>query len=215
MAIRGNRLTVSLLVALVLTIGVGSAGAVAISRHGSDQAEPVGSRVVDGSSSSAVSSMTSSASGPSADAATSAAIASSAAPSGPSTNLTVQLTAAVRSHPRVLEVQQLLQTYFDAINQHNYDSWTQVVTADLRDRQNGEQWLQAYATTVDSSIWINRIQGDPMQVSMAFTSQQDPDLAPKDLAVACIQWTLTYQLAEEDGQLVVGSTSDVGKQKCG
>jgi hypothetical protein len=130
------------------------------------------------------------------------------APVGPSNNLTVQLSPSTRTHARSQDVQQVLQTYFDAINQHDYSSWTQSVTKTLASHQTGQQWLLAYATTVDSSIWMQSMRDDPLQVQIHFTSQQDPDLAPVDLKVGCIHWTLTYQLADQDGRLAIGSTVD-------
>jgi hypothetical protein len=45
-----------------------------------------------------------------------------------------------------------------------------------------------------------------MEVTVQFTSTQEADLAPKDLPVNCIRWTLTYQIVSEHGRLVVGST---------
>lgn len=130
------------------------------------------------------------------------------APPGPSNNLTVQMSPSTRMHPRSQQVQQALQSYFDAINRHDYPSWTQSVTADLAARQSSTQWLQAYATTVDSSIWMQSVRDAQLQVQIRFTSQQDPDLAPTDMKVDCIHWTLTYQMADQDGQLAIGSTVD-------
>lgn len=140
----------------------------------------------------------------------------STAPLGPSNNLTVQMSPATRHHTRSQDVQQALQSYFDAINQHDYASWTQSVTKALASHQTSAQWLQAYATTVDSSIWIKSLRDDPLQVQIRFTSQQDPDLAPADMKVGCIDWALTYQVAEHDGQLTIGSTVDgsVSYVKC-
>ena len=62
----------------------------------------------------------------------------------------------------------------------------------------------------------SRITADPLRVGVHFTSQQDPDLAPKDLPVGCIDWTIVYQIESQDGRLVVGQAvpGSVTKAKC-
>ncbi len=114
------------------------------------------------------------------------------------------------------EIQQLLQGYFDAINQHNYTGWSQSVTGKLAREQSSAQWLDAYATTVDSSIWMQSVSTDPLQVRVRFTSQQDPDLAPKDLPANCIEWAITYRIESQHDHLAIGSTvpGSVSKAKC-
>ena len=230
LATRSHRLTIALLTGLVVVLVAGGASAVAVARHQHrSSADATIDRTAQTSTSSSKAPTTSRRSGgphpattsaagvarSSAVAASSAAESSarpetdpSTAPVGPSNNLTVMMSPAVRSHPRSQEVQQLMQAYFDAINQHDYASWTQSVAGALVTRQNDQQWLLAYATTVDSSIWMQSMSDDPLQVEMKFTSQQDADLAPSDLQVDCIHWTLAYQLATEGGHLVVGSTVD-------
>jgi len=126
------------------------------------------------------------------------------------------MAPTARSHQASGSIQQLLQNYFDALNQHNYGSWTQSVTTSMAAHESSASWLQAYATTVDSSIWMQSIKDDPLQVTIHFTSQQDADLAPKNLQVPCIRWTLTYQVAQQDGGLAIGSTvpGSVSATKC-
>ncbi|WP_157695591.1 RAD23 family protein [Nakamurella panacisegetis] len=231
MATRSHRLTIALLAGLVVVLVAGGASAVAVSRH--EQRSSADGTIGRTTQSTAGPSATaprptssgrtrhsdspapaSAAPTVAASAPASSVVASSpqpqsdpsTAPAGPSNNLTVMMSPAVRAHPRSQEVQQLLQSYFDAINQHDYASWTQSVTGALAARQNNQQWLLAYATTVDSSIWMQSMSDDPLEVQMRFTSQQDADLAPSDLQVACIHWSLIYQFSTEDGHLVVGST---------
>ncbi len=241
MASRSGRLTLGLVGVLVAVLLLGSVGAIAIARHHggtggvaapntsatrsstvhptaavqhsaptptaapSTSRPPTGAAVDTPASSSADSS-----------AATSADSDPSSAPVGPSNNLTVQMSPAARTHARAQDVQQALQSYFDAINQHDYPSWTQSVTRTLASHQTSAQWLQAYATTMDSSIWMQSVRDDPLQVQIRFTSQQDPDLAPPDMKVGCIHWALTLQVADQDGQLAIGSTVDgsVSYAKC-
>ncbi len=208
MAFRGRRLTISLLTGLVVLVVVGSGAAVALSHHrdGIAEAGPTIASTADTGSRSA-------AGGTHQPAAPTQATDTS---TGPSNNLTVQMAPAVQRQPRAADVQQLLQGYFDAINQHNYAGWTQTVTDNMADSQNSAQWLDAYATTVDSSIWMRSMTADPLRVGVHFTSQQDPDLAPKDLPVGCIDWTIVYQIESQHGRLTVGQAvpGSVTKAKC-
>jgi hypothetical protein len=191
---RGPGLTVGLVAALVALLAVGGGAAVAISER------TVGAA-------------------PSPQVSLSATTAPSAArptPEGPSTNLTVQLTPAAQASPRAGELQQLLQGYFDAINQHNYAGWLPLVSSTSAAAQSRSQWLAAYATTVDSDIWMGAIGTDPLQVHVRFTSQQDPDLAPRELPVGCIAWSVVYLIHPENQHLVIGSTApgSVTMKKC-
>jgi hypothetical protein len=245
-ATRSARLTVGLLAALVALLVVGSVGAVAVGRHQREtggMAGPNGSAIGPSmthattlasasapaasatrrnppsrppAKSSGTAAPTESSSSSAAAAGSSAGSDPSTAPVGPSNNLTVQMSQVTRAHARAQDVLQALQSYFDAINQHDYTSWKQSVTEALAAHQTGQQWLLAYATTVDSSIWMQSMRDNPLQVQIRFTSQQDPDLAPTDLQVGCIHWSLTYQVADEHGQLSIGSTVDgsVNYVKC-
>lgn len=236
---RAHRLTLGLVAGLIVVLMIGIGGALAISRH---QRNTATSARPSGTADSA----TNAAAGPVSGAASSAGGAASgseqgatglpsaarsgsasgdrspgdldppvAAP-GPSNNLTVQMFPAVRSHPRAAAAQRLLQAYFDAINQHDHAGWSSLVTAAMARSQSRAQWLRAYASTVDSSIWMQSMRDHPVEVTVRFTSEQDPDLAPPDLPVHCINWTLTYQLVDEAGALLVGSTvsGSVTKAEC-
>ncbi len=205
MSFRGPRLTVSLLTGLVVLLIVGAGAAVAISHHRAGVPE-VGPTVASTGTSTPHPAVRS------ADPTTTTADTST----GPSNNLTVQMAPAVERKARASDVQQLLQSYFDAINQHNYPGWAQTVTAGMAGAQNSAQWLDAYATTVDSSIWMQTMSDDPLRVGVHFTSQQDPDLAPADLPVGCIEWTLVYRIESQDGRMVVGPTvpGSVTMAKC-
>lgn len=230
---QNRRLTVALLVAVVAVILLGSGAALAISHNGSrigqstdrsvagrpgieqgtvgassDATGTVGGTAPEGPAGEVPSPTAPDASSADPSGADPAASTDPTQQSGPSNNLTVQMSDEARSDDRAGEAQQLLQSYFDAINQHNYASWTQTVAAAASRSQNSAQWLQAYATTVDSSIMMQSVQDDPLEVTVSFISQQDKDLAPKALPVSCIRWTLTYQLLTEGGQLVVGSTAE-------
>ena len=200
MAVRGARLTQALLLGVVVVVLLGAGAALTISTAQRRTAAATADDYT-APASTAVARVRSSDSQPAA---------------GPSTNQTVQLSPKARTHPQAEQVRQLLQSYFDAINNHDYSAWAAVVTTPQTTNQDSDRWLQAYASTVDSSIWVQSLSGNPLRVALRFTSEQDPDLAPPDLQVDCIDWTLSYQLPEQDGHLVVGTTvaNSVSRAKC-
>lgn len=122
---------------------------------------------------------------------------------GPSQDESVQLSAAAGQHPRAEDVRQTLQRYFDAINQRDFDAWLTVVGVDQSANQTAQDWANAYSTTVDSNLVVAGIEDDPLRVRLMFTSEQAVEFAPKRLPVTCINWDLTYLLAEQDGALVL------------
>jgi hypothetical protein len=124
--------------------------------------------------------------------------------SAPSGSTTVEMTPAAQQHPAAAEVKDLLQRYFDAINDGDYAAWAGTVTADQAAAWPKADWERSYATTQDSSIKVIDIDDDPLRVRLWFTSEQDPSLAPAELPVGCINWDVTYLLTEENDQLVLG-----------
>ena len=228
-SLRGPRLTVALLLGVIVVLILGAGTALTVSRSGrlstagrNPSAAPSNTNLPTTHASSSGSAVPEVAGASGAGAAGGGGTGSPPATSGarpvigPSNNVTVQLTPAARADPRALVVEQLLQSYFDAINRHDYAAWEQVVAAPLAQREDTQRWLDAYATTVDSSIWMLSLTGNPLRVQLRFTSEQDPELAPADFPVGCIDWTLTYQLERRKDQLVVGSTvpGSVSKTKC-
>lgn len=122
---------------------------------------------------------------------------------GPTAEGSVQLAAAAAEHPRSADVQQTLQRYFDAINRRDFDAWSTVVGTDQSANQTARDWAHAYSTTTDSNFMVADIEDDPFRVRLMFTSEQAVEFAPKRLPVTCINWDLTYLLAEQDGGLVL------------
>ncbi len=224
----GSRFTVGLVAALVVVILAGAGSAIAISTQlrrtaaaadpGSVRSPAPSSRRTSGRTGNPT---TEPAGSSSAGNSGSQAAASPRAGStvGPSTNLTVQLSPAARRHPQANRVQAVLQRYFDAVNQHDFQAWSDAVSPALSRSQTGDRWQQAYASTVDSSIVVTSVTTDPLVATVEFTSEQDASLAPVDLPVDCIHWKLTYRLTmsadstDETGGLVDG-TSDAVKVAC-
>lgn len=122
---------------------------------------------------------------------------------GPTDDSVVQLSVTAGEHSRAGEVQQTVQRYFDSINRRDFQAWQTVVGADQSANQTEDGWVTAYSTTVDSNLVVAAIADDPLRVRMMFTSEQAPEFAPRRLPAPCINWDLTYLLAEQDGGLVL------------
>lgn len=124
----------------------------------------------------------------------------------------VQGTTDATSHPLYNTLRPLLQRYFEAINAKDYAAWATTVTSDRRETQPEERWQSDYRSTRDGSIIIYRIEasGDgTARVLLHFTSTQDPDDAPPEFKVPCIQWNVVWSFAREKSEwkLASGSTS--------
>ena len=122
---------------------------------------------------------------------------------GPSEDESVLVSSAAGLHPRSGDVQQTLQTYFDAINRRDFQAWLTVVGPDQSVHQTSQDWSHAYSTTVDSNLVIADIADDPLRVRLMFTSEQAVEFAPTRLPATCINWDLTYLLTDEDGTLTL------------
>lgn len=123
--------------------------------------------------------------------------------SGPTSDQTVLLSAEAQAHPQADDVQSLLQHYFDSINNRDYDAWMGTVAQAQSATQTETGWARDYATTVDSNLMVMIIKDEPLRARMMFTSEQSVELAPPSLPVTCINWDVTYLLADQDGQLVL------------
>lgn len=227
MVARGRRLTVTLVVVLVAVViaGLGTAFAIGRDQRASGEAAATGS----------VSAPTSGADGPggptdgarpstgtgvttrsSDQAAAPPATQTSGHPAAPTSarntggapdGVEVTLSAEARSSRYADEVAALLQRYFDAINAHDYQAWTQVVTPAQAKHWAKDEWEGDYSTTADSDIYVSDINdGAPMSVRIQFVSHQDVKHAPTSLPVTCVNWDVIYRLEVVDGGLRVGTS---------
>lgn len=122
---------------------------------------------------------------------------------GPNEDESVHLSTEASVHPRSTEVGALLQDYFHAINNRDYESWMDAVSTAQSAPQSEEQWQQDYASTVDSNLTVMIIKDEPLRARVMFSSEQSEDLAPTSLPATCINWDMTYLLNEQDGHLVL------------
>jgi hypothetical protein len=116
----------------------------------------------------------------------------------------VELTPDAAAHPQYENVRQLLQTYFDAINNRDYEKWKLTVTRIRIQAKPLADWLKDYHTTRDGSILVYRIDAlsdRALRVLIGFTSTQNPQDAPPELPDAsCVHWRLTLPVTQEQGR---------------
>lgn len=113
----------------------------------------------------------------------------------------IVLTEGAKAHPDHRTVRWLLQTHFDAINFHRYDTWKTTVVAAKQAELPEEKWNREYASTRDSDIVLHRIEpgaDDSLRVLLTFTSRQDPENSPNKQS-PCLRWRVVYPLVHESG----------------
>jgi hypothetical protein len=136
---------------------------------------------------------------------------SSVAPEAQPGSPIVEVTPDVFAHPQYQSVRQVLQGYFDSINNRDYLKWTSVVSRERAKTKTASEWKNDYQSTRDGTILVYRIEpGSPgsLRVLVAFTSTQDVEDAPVYLPEGCIRWRLVLPLRLENGWRV--DTTDGG-----
>ncbi len=128
---------------------------------------------------------------------------------------TVLVTPDVAHFPLNTEVQQVLQTYFDAINTRSYQQWRSVVTPGLASTKSQSDFVQGYRTTRDGSIVVYRVDttlDNGLRVLLTFHSTQNLADAPKTFQHQCIVWHLVWPLTfdPDDNAWKVGAGTTNG-----
>lgn len=114
-------------------------------------------------------------------------------------------------------VSALLGRYFDAINTKNYQDWVTTVTPARAAGQTEQTWLQGYASTVDGTIRLSRIDsaGPGRLVAMvSYLSTQRPEDAPQGLAAARICWREAMPLVGDPPLIDVAKPGAVLRGRC-
>jgi hypothetical protein len=95
------------------------------------------------------------------------------------------------------EVRAQLQRHYDAINGRNYAQWRATVVPARAAALGEVEWQEAYSTTQDGSIRVERIDPDPdggLLVRVRFISTQSVENAPSDLQAERICWRSTLPM---------------------
>jgi len=114
----------------------------------------------------------------------------------------VQLSADSAASPYGATVQNLLQVYFNSINDHNYQEWESVATPALIAENLPGKWQNGYKSTQDGSMYVYRINSSPgsqLRVLITFTSTQALAQAPSFAQFTCVNWSQVMPLVNTNG----------------
>jgi hypothetical protein len=113
----------------------------------------------------------------------------------------VQLSPDAANHPAAEDVQAQLQRHYDAINERDYAQWRATVVPARAAALDEGDWQDAYASTKDGSIRVERIDPDRsaepdggLLVRVRFISTQAVEDAPPDLRAERICWRSTLPM---------------------
>ena len=131
------------------------------------------------------------------------AVASGGA-SSPSAQLSVAPAAA--GNPAAPQVTALVNSYFTAINQHDYVAYTSLLDPQMQQQNSQSSFDSGYATTTDSAETLTSISGTGsggLAASLTFTSQQSPADSPDNSS--CDQWSITLFLVPNGTGYLIGA----------
>lgn len=103
----------------------------------------------------------------------------------------VEMSADAAQSPYGAVVLNLLQTYYDAINEGTYVEWESTVTPNFIAATPQASWVSGYKTSRDTGMYVYRINpapGGQLRVLETFTSHQSVNNAPWFAPFACITW---------------------------
>ncbi|TCK25243.1 hypothetical protein EV378_1046 [Pseudonocardia endophytica] len=130
---------------------------------------------------------------------------------------TVALSADAATHPAAQLVLEQIQLYFNAINNRDYATWSQVVTDERASQQPRDEWLRGIGSTTDGTIRVDRIvdldQGRVLAL-VRFVSVQNPDDGPAGLKVGRICWRASMPMAGSPPRLEVGEAENTLGAPC-
>ena len=124
----------------------------------------------------------------------SASASSSASASGSATSPSLVAVGPGVSGAAVPQVQQVLNTRFQAINSHNYAKYASTLTTRAQAIQTQASFDKGYRSTSDSGITLTALSqtASGVTATVAFTSHQNP--SDSGDGSACNTWTTTYYL---------------------
>jgi hypothetical protein len=118
----------------------------------------------------------------------------------------IQVSAAAAASPAAGPVQDVLASYFTAINQHDYQQYASLLTPALQQGVTPASFASGYGSTTDSGMTLTSIasaDSGSVAASVTFTSQQDPAASPD--GSACDDWQITLYLQPDGGSYQIGS----------
>lgn len=109
----------------------------------------------------------------------------------------VLLSADALAHPHARVVRDQLQRHYRAINARDYVAWSDTVVPERSTALPEARWLDAYASTTDGTIRIDRVDevpGGGLLVRVRFVSTQDMADAPPEFPAERICWRSTVPM---------------------
>jgi hypothetical protein len=131
----------------------------------------------------------------------------------------VELSPAAAEHAAAGAVRAQLQRHYDAINGRDYDAWRATVVPARAAALNEKEWQEAYSTTHDGSIRVDRIDPDPdadggLLVRVRFISTQAVEKAPSDLRAERICWRSTLPMRGTPPLIDVTGGGSSAREQC-
>jgi hypothetical protein len=131
----------------------------------------------------------------------------------------VQLSAAAANHRGAERVRAQLQRHYDSINEGDYAAWRGTVVEARSNAMPEDEWQDAYGSTRDGTIRLDRIDAAPGQdtgvlVRVRFVSSQDLDDAPADLRAPRICWRSTLPMRGVPPRIDVTGGGSSAREAC-
>jgi hypothetical protein len=142
------------------------------------------------------------------------------APPAASSGTTVAVASGAADNPAAAQVTALVNSYFTAINQHDYSAYSGLLDQQARQLNPKSTFDSGYRTTTDSAETLTSISdtgSGGLAASLTFTSRQSP--ADSIDHSSCDQWSITLFLVPDGSGYLIGtppsnSGYQAGHQPC-
>ena len=117
-------------------------------------------------------------------------------------NFRVSVSPAVAGKPGVQQVVSFLQSYFTAINNHDYGKYASLVRPSLRPGPTAFE--NGFGTVTDSNATLTGLvpYGTGVAAAVKFTSNQSPSASPD--GASCDAWHITLYLQPHGSSYRIG-----------
>jgi hypothetical protein len=136
----------------------------------------------------------------------SVAPATSAPASPTASSGTLAVAAGAASNAAAAQVTALVNRYFTAINQHDYQAYTSLFDQQMQQQNPESSFDSGYDGTSDSAETLKSISdtgSGGVAASLTFTSHQNPANSPDNSS--CDQWSITLFLVPDGGGYLIGT----------
>ena len=131
------------------------------------------------------------------------------APASPTASSgTTVAVAPGAGNPAAPQVTSLVNSYFMAVNQHDYSAYVRLFDQQMQQQNPESSFDSGYATTTDSAETLTSISdtgSGGLAASVTFTSQQNPADSPDNSS--CDQWSITLFLVPNGAGYLIGDAS--------